>query len=107
MRIEVGKDNTQSLVMSIPDPDIEPELAAELAEARRLLGIDPNQRDVQVVFGATRGGPNEITMATRSIYRVLGQLAVSVLVPDAHLAEGRAPSLGGPAASGVTSEPFH
>jgi hypothetical protein len=66
-----------------------------LAEARQLLRIDPNQRDVHVVFGATRGGPNEITMATRSLYRVLGQLAVSVQVPDVHLAEGRAPPLSG------------
>jgi hypothetical protein len=34
-------------------------------------------------------------MATRSVYRVLGQLAVSVQVPDVHLAEGCAPALGG------------
>jgi hypothetical protein len=95
MRIEVGKDKTQSLVMFFRDPDIDPELAAELAEARKLLRIDPTQRDIHVVFGATRGGPNEVTMATRSIYRVLGQLAVSVQVPDVHLAEGRAPPLGG------------
>src|SRR5262249_41321756 len=71
------------------------ELAAELAEARTLLGIDPALRDFRVVFGATRGGPNEITMATRSIYRVLILLATSVQVPDIHLAEGRAPALGG------------
>lgn len=97
MRIEVGKDKekTPALVMFFRDPDIDPELASELAEARKLLRIDPNQRDVQVVFGATRGGPKEITMATRSIYRVLGQLAVSVQVPDVHLVEGRAPTLGG------------
>ncbi len=95
MRIEVGKDKTQSLVMFFQDPDIDPELAAELAEARKLLRIDPKQRDVHVVFGATKGGPNEITMATRSIYRILGQLAISVQVPEIHLAEGRAPPLGG------------
>ena len=94
MRIEVGKDKTQALVMFFRDPDIDPALFAELTEARKLLRIDPNQRDVHVVFGATRGGPNEITMATRSIYRVLSQLAVSVQVPDVHLAEGRAPPLG-------------
>jgi hypothetical protein len=95
MRIEVGKDKTQSLVMFFRDPDIDPELAAELAEARKLLRIEANQRDIRVVFGAVRGGPNEITMATRSIFRVLSQLAVSVQVPEVHLAEGRAPSLSG------------
>lgn len=95
MRIEVGKDKTQSLVMFFRDPDIDPELAAELAEARQLLRIDPDLRDFHVVFGATRGGPREVTMATRSIYRVLSLLAVSVQVPEVHLAEGRAPLLDG------------
>jgi len=72
-------------------------LAVDLAEVRRLLRIDPAQREVQFVFGATRCGPNEITMATRSIYRVPALLATSVQVPGTHLAEGRAPPLGGDA----------
>lgn len=98
MRIEVAKDKRESLVMFFRDRDIDPELAAELAEVRKLLGIDSAQRDYRVVFGATRGGPNEVTLATRSIYRVLGLLATSVQVPDIHLAEGRAPPIGGDAA---------
>lgn len=97
MRIEVGKDKKESLVMFFRDPDIDPELAAELAEARTLLRIDPAQRDFHVVFGATRGGPNEITLATRSIYRVLTLLAASVQVPKTHLAERRATPLDGDA----------
>lgn len=93
MRIEVGKDKKESLVLFFRDPGIDPALAAELNEARRLLGIDPAQRDIHVVYGATRGGGNEVTLATRSLYRVLSVLAVSVQVPEVHLAEGRAPSL--------------
>jgi hypothetical protein len=95
MRIEVGKDKKEALVLFFRDQDIDPDVAAELAQARRLLHIDPAQREFRVVFGATRGGRNEITLATRSIYRVLTLLATSVQVPDVHLAEGRAPPLGG------------
>jgi hypothetical protein len=95
MRIELGTNKQESLVMFFRDPDIDPELATDLAEARKLLRIDPELRDVRVVFGATRGGPNEVTLATRSIYRVLSLLAVSVQVPELHLAEGRAPPLDG------------
>jgi hypothetical protein len=95
MRIEVGKDKKQALVMFFRDPEIDPELAAELAEVRTLLHLDAARRDFQVVFGAARGGPREITMATRSIYRVMGVLAASVQVPEIHLAVGRAPPLGG------------
>jgi hypothetical protein len=95
MRIEVGKDKRESLVLFFRDPDVDPELAAELAEARTLLRIDPAQRNFTVVFGATRGTGNEITMATRSLYRVLTLLASSVQVPEVHLVEGRAPPLTG------------
>jgi hypothetical protein len=95
MRIEVGKDKKESLVMFFRDPEIDPELAAQLDEARKILRIDPSQHEVRVVFGATQGGPNEVTMATRSLYRVLILLATAVQVPEIHLAEGRAPSLGG------------
>jgi hypothetical protein len=95
MRIEVGKDKKESLVMFFREPGLDPELAAELAEGRTLLGIDPAQREFRIVFGATRGGPNEVTLATRSLYRVLTLLATSVQVPEIHLVEGRAPPLGG------------
>jgi len=95
MRIEIGKDKTESLVMFFRDQDIDPQLTAELAEARRLLGIDQALRSFRVVFGATRRGPGEVTLATRSMFRVLTLLATSVQVPDCHLAEGRAPPISG------------
>jgi hypothetical protein len=95
MRIEVSKDKKESLVMFFRDPDIDPQLATELAEVRQLLRIDPAQRSFRVVFGATRGGPGEITLATRSVYRILTLLSTSVQVPDCHLLEGRAPPLVG------------
>jgi hypothetical protein len=95
MRIEVAKDKKETLVMFFREPDIDPELAAELAEARALLHIDPAGREFKVVFGAARGSGGEITMATRSLFRVLTLLATSVQVPEDHLAEGRAPPIAG------------
>jgi hypothetical protein len=95
MRIELGKDKKESLVMFFRDPDIDPELAADLNEVRKLLRIDPAQQTVNVVYGVTRGPAGEVTFATRSLFHVLTVLATSVQVPHVHLAEGRAPPLGG------------
>lgn len=95
MRVEVDKDKNQSMVLLIRDEDIDPELAAELNDVRKMLHMDQNTRQVRVVYGATRGGPNEITMQTRSIYRVLTMLSTGVDVPGEHLAQGRAPTLEG------------
>jgi hypothetical protein len=93
MRVEVGKDKKETTVLFLRDPELPPELAAELAEARRLLHIDPAQRSFRVVYGAARGAADEITFESLSIYRVLTELATYVQVPDVHLAEGRAPPL--------------
>src|SRR5260370_6534593 len=69
------------------------DLAAELAEGRRLLRIDPAQRNFRVTYGAARGAPDEITIETLSIFRALTELAAYVQVPEVHLAAGRAPPL--------------
>jgi hypothetical protein len=94
MRLEIDKDKKETAVIFFRDPeDIPPELTAELAEARKLLRIDPTRRTFRVVYGAVRGAPDEITIETLSIYRILTELAVFVQVPEIHLAEGRAPPL--------------
>ncbi len=95
MRLEVGKDKKETAVIFFREPDLRPELAAELAEGRKLLGIDPIRRSFRVVYGAARGGPDEIAIETLSIYRILYELAVFVQVPEIHLAEGRAPPIVG------------
>jgi hypothetical protein len=101
MRIEVEKDKKESLIMFFRDPEIDPDLAADLNEARKLLRIKPDQRDLRVVFGAAPRAANEIAMVTRSPYRILGNLASFVQVPDTHLAEGRAPPLAGSAEDAI------
>jgi hypothetical protein len=95
MHVEVGKDKLAALVMTFRDEDIDPELPAKLDEVRRLLRMDRGARQVRVVFGTARGGSGEITMHTRSIFRVLTLLSTSVQVPECHLAQGRAPVLDG------------
>src|SRR5581483_710393 len=76
------------------DDSIDPELARELDAVRKALGLRPEQRDFQVVFGAAARGPNEIAILTRSIIRILSELATFVAVPPEHLAKGIAPDLG-------------
>src|SRR5262245_13872346 len=104
MRIEMDKEKKESIVFFFQDKDIEPEHARELAELRKLLGLDPSRKDFHVVFGATARGPNELAILTRSIFRMLTVLSAFVEVPLSHLAEGRAPSLG--QAESIEEPPF-
>ena len=97
MRIEQGKDTSETVVFFFRDKNISPETALELAEGRRLLGLKDELSEFKVVFGEVPKSNDELAIMTRSIFRMLGILSLSVEVPVCHLAEGRALDLGGQA----------
>jgi hypothetical protein len=94
LRIDVDKEKKESTVLVFRDTNIDPELAKDLVEVRKLIGIDPEQHEYRVVFGALPTRKNEIALMTRSVFRILIDLSNYVDVPSCHLAEGRAPDLG-------------
>jgi hypothetical protein len=93
IRVQADKDKKESVALFIHDKDIDPELAAELAEVRRLLRLSPDRTDFRVTFGAAAANPDEIAILSRSVIRILQELATFVEVPAEHLAAGIAPLL--------------
>lgn len=106
IRVERGKDGKDSVAFFFQDKGIDPQLAKELAEVRRILGLAPDRSDFRVTFGAAAASPNEIAILSRSIVRILQELSTTVEVPAEHLATGIAPSLGEEEA-GENLRPFH
>lgn len=96
IRVERVKDKPDSVAFFFHDQDIDPAIKAELAEVRRILKLDPNQKSFPVVFGANSTKSNEIAILSRSVIRILSELATFVEVPDEHMASGIAPDLGNP-----------
>jgi len=94
IRVEREKDKPDSVAMFFRGQNIDPQLARELAEVRRILGLDPDRREFRIVFGATATSPNEIAILSRSIIRILSELSTFVEVPVEHLARGIAPPIG-------------
>lgn len=93
IRVTRDKDQKDSVALFFHDRDADPELAAELAEVRRHLRLDPGLSEFRVTFGAVAANPNEIAIQSRSMIRILQELATFVDVPDEHLARGIAPPL--------------
>jgi len=85
-----GDPRNPDVLMTIWDKDIPPELAAELQEMRSILRINPDAKELRVVFGMLPEDPSELAIRTRSILRMMLVLALNVQVPECHLAEGRA-----------------
>lgn len=94
IRVEQKTDQPDSVAFFFHDKNIDPALAKELAEVRRILQLDPVQSEFRVTFGPAAASSNEIAVMSRSVVRVLSELATFVDVPVEHLVSGTAPPIG-------------
>jgi hypothetical protein len=94
IRVQRDKDKGDSVALFFRDKDIDPALARELTDVRRILRLDPDQGEFRIVYGATATGPGEIAILSRSVLRILSELSTFVDVPGEHLALGIAPPIG-------------
>jgi hypothetical protein len=65
-------------------------LAKDVAEVRRLLGLDPQAFEYQIAYGAFAKDDKEIAILTRSMLEITAELAARVEVPASHIEENRA-----------------
>ena len=93
IRVDREKDKN-GVAMFFHDENIDPELAAELADVRKILRLDPDRSEFRVAFGATSANPEEIAILSRSVLRILSELSTFVHVPCEHLVNGSAPDVG-------------
>ena len=77
-----------SLIVFGPNPD--PEIAALSDELRKILGLKRGLHEIRVRYGGYAGRDDEIDLMTRSMLQVMLELAATVQVPEAEVAEGRA-----------------
>jgi len=94
IRVQREKDKSDSVAFVFRNQNIDPGLASELTEVRKILHLDPNASEFRVVFGADSTSPNEIAILSRSVLRILTELSGFVEAPLADLASGSAPYLG-------------
>jgi hypothetical protein len=57
-----------------------------------ILGVDPETKEFNIVFGAVPANNKEIAMVTRSIFEVLLDIASTIVVPETHVTEHRVSS---------------
>lgn len=89
MRIEENENEKKAAVTFFTKEDVDPEIAAEIGSAKELLGLDPDSREYEVVYGELPRNDKEIAILTRSMLGILSELASYIDVPEEHLAEGR------------------
>jgi hypothetical protein len=68
---------------------VNPALEADAAEVRKILGLDPEAQEFNVVYGTVSTNNREIALLTRPMIEILIDLSSYIEVPAASLAEGR------------------
>jgi len=77
---------TTSIVFS---KKVSPAIEAERNEVRRLLGLDPQADELNVVYGSVAANNKEIAMLTRSVLEILTDLSSYIDVPATDVAQKR------------------
>ena len=105
MRVEKTGDRlTTSIVFS---KKTSPAIEADRGEVRRLLGLDPQADEFNVVYGSVAANDKEIAMLTRSVIEILTDLSSYIDVPAANVEQKRTfPSPAPELANGVPVPPL-
>lgn len=90
LRVEGAKDRKQeSTILVLSQKDLPPEVQADRALVRKLLGLRPDLHEFKIVYGVVPEKEGTIAIQTRSAYQILNLLGSDVEVPPEHIAERR------------------
>ena len=90
MRVKQDTQKQQTTILTFRSKDVGPETLEDIHALRRLLRLDPDGTEFNLVFGATPTTDKEVAVITRSIMQQMATMASQVEVPAEHITQGRA-----------------
>jgi hypothetical protein len=85
LRVQRERD-AETTVLSIRR-NVDASLLEDSLSVRKTLGIDPAAEEYKVVYGSMAKDDKELAILTRSLLRIINNLASDIEVPDSHVAE--------------------
>ena len=90
MRIEKAGDGMRSF--AVFRSGVDDSVDQDIAQVKDMLGLDSKADTFRLVFGGTREHPDEISLLTRSMQFMMGELSTGVDIPAQDLLDRRATS---------------
>lgn len=84
IRIAQTEEGEPATVFFFRSDDVSEDILEKVFEARRLLGISGERMDFRLVLSPMRGEDGELGVGTRSLWQILGAMAMGVAIPEAH-----------------------
>ena len=91
-RVEIDKETGKhtGVVMFFTRGEVLPEVAAEREALRKLLHLDPDRLDFQVIYGPDTDRNDVVAVQTRSAMQILTAMSSYINLPEEHVRDGRA-----------------
>ncbi len=90
MRIKQTPQQQETALLTFRSKDILPETLADIRELRRLLRLDPDAENFNLVFGTSPTNDKEVAVVTRSLLQQMTTMASQVNTPAEDVTQGRA-----------------
>jgi len=87
LRVQRSAEKETTILAMKDDPDAA--LNEDSLFVRKVLGLNPTEEEFRVVYGSKAKDSSELAILTRSILQIMNNLASSIEVPDAHVADKR------------------
>jgi len=88
-RSKEGADKPPQIIVYINEDNANEQINKDLALVRRILKLDPGEREYTLAYGLVQDQPTEIAVLTQSILDIMVNLAWEVNVPQEHVESGR------------------
>ncbi|MEY4388268.1 MAG: hypothetical protein RLY20_3551 [Verrucomicrobiota bacterium] len=90
MRVEQDAKKQQTSIVTFRSENISEQTLADIRELRQLLHLNPDAKELKLVFGGTASNDRELAILTRSLLNIMNTMAAQVDVPAEHVTSGRA-----------------
>lgn len=90
LRVKHDGQKQSTSLLTFHTAGVDDATRADIAEFRRLLRLDPEAGEFELVFGSVPTHNREVAVLTRSIMHIMATMAAQTEVPPADVAEGRA-----------------
>ncbi len=89
LAVRVEKVDKKEAVVVIFRRKVSDEIAREISEVRKLLGLKPGIAEFSVHYGVAPKTDEQVAILTRSIFEIMVEMSSEISVPPDHVAEKR------------------
>ncbi|PWU14517.1 MAG: hypothetical protein C5B50_17070 [Verrucomicrobia bacterium] len=90
LRVEKATNNLPATFFFFRKQNTEPEVQKQIDEVKKLLGVEPEEDRLRLIYSPVRSAPGELAVQTRSVLQILLALASFIEVPAEQINEHRA-----------------